>query len=282
MLDIVALVTSNDARERIVTSLRRRAKIRLASTHEELIDLVTRTAPSAVICEFGDRTDPGVANAIRELRRRRPTLPMIGYCRVDEDSSRHIMAATGAGVNAVALRDAVDIGAMLEGLLEQAEVDTAFTDAMKTLGTRVPPIVRQVLDHCIRHSLDVPSVTQLGQALGVSRRTLGHRLSRAGAPTAGALISWSRLFVAMELLVDEGRSVDQTALALGFTSGSALRGMLQRYTGLTPRQLRDRGGLNHLVELFTNQLHERMAVTPLRHDADAQSTPTNETQQPAS
>lgn len=253
MLDIVALVASNDSRARILTSVGRRARVRLVTHPRELADAVARSTPSAVICEFSDQTGVGAAAAVRELRARRPNLPMIGYCWVEAHASHHLMIAARAGVSALALRGVDDVGLMLDQVLMEAENDCVSDEVARILEGRVSALVHAALDYGIRHVRDLPDVAQLADALHLPRRTLGYRLLRAGAPPAAALISWSRLFVAAQLLVDEGRSVEQAALALGFASGSALRGMLQRYAGVTPRQLRDNGGLAHLVALFVER-----------------------------
>ena len=253
MLDIVALVASNDSRARILTSVGRRGRVRLVTHPRELADAVAQSTPSAVICEFSDETGGGAAAAVRELRARRPNLPMIGYCRVEAHASHHLMIAARSGVSALALRGVDDVGMMLDRVLMEAETDCVSDEVARMLEGRVPALVHAAVDYCIRHARDLPDVAQLADALHLPRRTLGYRLLRTGAPAAAALISWSRLFVAAQLLVDEGRPVEQAALALGFASGSALRGMLQRYAGLTPRQLRDNGGLAHLVALFVER-----------------------------
>jgi AraC-like DNA-binding protein len=250
MLDIVALVASNDARARILTSVGRRAKLCLVTSPHDLADAVARTTPSAVICEFSDATGASAAAAMRELRTRRPLLPMIGYCWVEAHASRHLMIAARAGVSALALRGVDDVGVMLEHVLVEAERDCVSREVARALTGRVPALVRDAIEYGIRHARELPNVARLADALHLPRRTLGHRLLRAGAPPAAALISWSRLFLAAELLVGDGRPVEQAALTLGFTSGSALRGMLRRYAGVTPRQLRENGGLTHLIALF--------------------------------
>jgi AraC-like DNA-binding protein len=259
MLDIVALIASNDARAGIVTSVGRRAKVRLVSSPGELADAVASVRPSAVICEFSDRTGAATAAAVRDLRARRPTLPMIGYCWVEAHASRHLMVAARAGVSALALRGVDDVGLMLDHVLVEAESDCVARQVARALDGRITALVHDALDFCVRHARELPDVAQLADALHLPRRTLGHRLLRAGSPGAAALISWSRLFVAAELLVDEGRSVDHVGLVLGFASGSALRGMLQRYAGVTPRELRERGGLVHLIGLFLAQAGEARA-----------------------
>src|SRR5581483_2431497 len=74
------------------------------------------------------------------------------------------------------------------------------------------------------------------------------RRRHASLPSLAASISWSRLFVAARLLEDLHRPVGRVALHLGFASGSALRGMLKRYTGLTPGEVRCGGGLDRVID----------------------------------
>lgn len=250
MFDIVALVASNDSRAQIIGAIGRRAKVHLVSSPRELADVVSSARPRAVICEFSSQTAAGTVAVVRELRASQPTLPMIGYCWVEPSASRHLMIAARAGVSALALRGVDDVGMMLEHVLVEAEADCVSTQVAAALDGRVSALVLDALDFCIRRARDLPDVPQLADALRLPRRTLAHRLRRAGAPHPEALISWSRLFIAAELLMNERRSVDHAALALGFGSGSALRGMLQRYAEVTPQELRLKGGLRHLLARF--------------------------------
>jgi AraC-like DNA-binding protein len=250
MRHIVALVASNDARAHLVTSVGRRAKVRLVSCPREFADAIERERPHAVICEFSNQMSAGTAAAVRELRERRPTLPMIGYCRAEAQASQHLMVAARAGVSALALRGLDDVGLMLDEVLVEAEGACVADDVERTLAGRLPALVCEALDFCIRRARELPDVAQVAAALRLPRRTLGHRLMRLGVPPAASLISWGRLFMAAELLMDQARSVDDVALALGFASGSALRGMLRRYAGVTPRALRELGGAAHLRALF--------------------------------
>lgn len=263
MLDIIALVASSDAQSRITKSLGRRASVHVLPMAQRLSDVVADVRPSAVVAEFSDQAGAGFATAVRELRAHRPTLPIIGYCWVEAQASRHLMLAARAGVNALALRGVDDLGIMLEQVLVEAEGDCSAEEVTRSLLGRVPKVVQDVLTYCTRNAHNLPDVDELSEALGMPRRTLAHRLYRAGSPSAAALISWSRLLAAAEMLVDDRRSVEQAALALGFASGSALRGMLQRYAGVTPRELRARGGLTHLLDLLLARFSDPEASVPL-------------------
>ena len=58
-------------------------------------------------------------------------------------------------------------------------------------------------------------------------------------------------------LEDPGRTTEHGAIEMGFPSGSAFRNMLRRYTGLSPQDLRERGGSMCLAEMLTAQLASR-------------------------
>ena len=90
----------------------------------------------------------------------------------------------------------------------------------------------------------------MADALNVHRKTLVARLSGANLPTPSALISWCRILVAARLLEDPGRSVEQVALLLEFPSGTSMRNMMKRYTGLRPGEIRENGGVRCVLHAF--------------------------------
>ncbi|HJU64296.1 MAG TPA: helix-turn-helix domain-containing protein, partial [Gemmatimonadaceae bacterium] len=81
------------------------------------------------------------------------------------------------------------------------------------------------------------------------RKTLVNRARQVGLAEPSRLLGWCRLLAAAPLLADPFRSVEQVALESGFTSATAFRNMLKRYSGLIPSDLRDPEGTTRLVEL---------------------------------
>jgi hypothetical protein len=51
-----------------------------------------------------------------------------------------------------------------------------------------------------------------------------------------------------------GRTLEQVALRLEFPGAAALRNMLARYTGLTPREVREGGGVRAVLAAFRGAL----------------------------
>ncbi|HVE77752.1 MAG TPA: helix-turn-helix domain-containing protein [Gemmatimonadaceae bacterium] len=85
------------------------------------------------------------------------------------------------------------------------------------------------------------------------RRTFLNRLVDAGCPPPSEIIGWARLLVAAHFIEDPMRRVDRVAVDLDFPSGSALRNMLKRYTGLQPREVREKGGMRCVLEAFRSR-----------------------------
>jgi AraC-like DNA-binding protein len=119
----------------------------------------------------------------------------------------------------------------------------------KALGD-VPPTARDAALAVVSRAHERLSPEKLARLLGVRRRALTERLTRAGFPSPQRLIAWGRLIVAGRLLEDPERKADAIALTLDFPSGSAFRNTCQRYLGATPQEIRARGGADYVVGAF--------------------------------
>jgi transcriptional regulator GlxA family with amidase domain len=114
------------------------------------------------------------------------------------------------------------------------------------LARDVPSTAQEVVQFAIDHGDSPWSVRQLAASLGVPRKTLDRRLAKAITLTARELIGWARLIALAIRLESSTMSADGIAIELRFASPSAMRNLLQRYAGLTPTELRQRGGSEYL------------------------------------
>jgi transcriptional regulator GlxA family with amidase domain len=85
---------------------------------------------------------------------------------------------------------------------------------------------------------DVPSIAQLAQECCMSARTLARHVRAVTGQSPLALVQSIRLNKARVLLDAEGLSVEEVAFRLGYADGSALRRLVRRMSGATPRQWR--------------------------------------------
>ena len=141
----------------------------------------------------------------------------------------------------------------------QCAFQTALQDAQRlnvaehviaAIADSVPAIGRPLMELYIRGADGPIPVTEAARQLGVHRKTLRNRMDAAGLPAPADLRAWCRLFMAGRLLEEGGRTVESVAHQLEFSTGSALRNLIKRRTGLAPYMLREAGGLPYLIACF--------------------------------
>ena len=253
---LVALVLGSDERRRLCDAVRNRADVRFVERLDELLTtLRTEEQPIlALLVEPRDRDDRQVAGAVRSLRQRLPTLPIIGYCRIGHEHSASIRELAVAGVHELVFRGVDDSGVMLRSVLSSA-AHTTVADAMSAeLLLLVPVPLHPFIQLCLKSPQHAHSVGGVAGALGVNRKTLVNYCARANLPSPGKLLSWCRLLLAAHYLATTTRTVERIALQLDFASDTALRNMIKRYTGLRAQDLRHGDGASVVLAHLTRAL----------------------------
>jgi AraC-like DNA-binding protein len=77
----------------------------------------------------------------------------------------------------------------------------------------------------------------VASALGVSERSLRRHLTEEGKPYP-RLVNEALAVLAKSHLLDERRTIAETALELGFADNTAFHRAFKRWTGLTPAEYR--------------------------------------------
>ena len=89
--------------------------------------------------------------------------------------------------------------------------------------------------------------------MGLSRPHLSVRMKRLGLPSTGHLLTWARLMHAGRWLEEPGRTGESVSRQLEYSSGAAFRRALRQYTGATPTQVAERGGLDFVLARFVER-----------------------------
>jgi AraC-like DNA-binding protein len=118
----------------------------------------------------------------------------------------------------------------------RAEAERAL-DRM-TAGLRPSDQVREYL--LARPPARIPDLATAARDLGVSERSLRRRLA-AEATSYRALVRATLETSAGHWLRDPRRSIQETAHALGFSDAGAFHRAFKRWTGMTPKEYRERG-----------------------------------------
>lgn len=231
----------------------------IAATPAELLEALIHHSVGAVLVEPYDAAGATTDSLIRVIRQDYPSLPVLVYCDLTAEHMRVVPVLVRAGADALVLRGIDDMRSAFRRALLKSTSARAAAEALTALSAIVPKTAEPLLAYCLTQSDHPLTVDQVARDLGVHRKTLCNRAVAAGLPTPSSLISWCRLLHAAKLLDDSSRSVERTALILGFGSGTALRNMLRRYTGLRPRELRRCGGHSAVLDLLRNRLTQGIA-----------------------
>jgi AraC-like DNA-binding protein len=104
------------------------------------------------------------------------------------------------------------------------------------IGDEIVPKVRAVVSHPQGGYRPLPSVAR---QLGLSARTLKRRLAAEGT-SFSVIIDERRAEAARLMVLTDGTSLDEIAAQLGYSHTSAFSKAFRRWTGLTPREFRNR------------------------------------------
>lgn len=247
---VAALVWEPTARARLQEALRGQASLRFCERQEELAVLVSNDLVSVVVVDARDRASFSTLSTVRRIREGYPSVPIVLYCALGPETSRDVLDFARAGVNDLVIRGVDDLRLPLRGAITAAQDHCSAKSVLRELEGSIPTPVMPIIQYCLENGRRSLTVAQIAMAMGVHRKTLVDRLSAAGFPSPSAVISWCRLMVAARLLEDPGRSIEQVALVLDFPSGTSMRNMVKRYTGLRPAEVRENGGMRCILYAF--------------------------------
>jgi AraC-like DNA-binding protein len=268
-LVVVALVVGTKCRARVRGALAGHADVHFCETRAELLPVAAMNRASAIIAEPRDRHGDDVSATVASLRSGMPSVPVIAYIADEHATSGDILAMARAGVHDLVRSGFDDVGFALGAALASATATCATSAAREELEELVTADAWPFVSYCLTRAHGPISVSGAANALGLDRRTLVRRLERAGLPSPRRIAGWCRVVAAARLLDEPIYTLEQAALRLEFPSGTALRNMMMRYTGLKPREIRENGGVHCVMHLFRRELCSPGASASLRPPASA-------------
>jgi AraC-like DNA-binding protein len=250
---VLALVRGRKERARVLDALQGRARLTFSNTVQELGKLLRETAESellAVLVEPRDGIGVPVAPFVKGFIAETRLIPVIAICDAGIGLSRDVLDLAQAGTHEVVVRGLGDDGHILRQAIETGQRTSAGMRTLALLMPQVPEVLRGMVEFCVYYPGNAKSVNDVARALCVHRKTLVNYCSRAQLPPPAALISWCRVLHAAVLLTNSAKPIDHIARLLDFQSGSALRNMFRRYTGMRPGDARDADALRRVVATF--------------------------------
>ncbi len=198
------------------------------------------------------------------LRERFPHLPLILLARPNENPVT-LFRLGRAGVRDLVLLQVDDLDRELARALVRVGLRGPTAVVTRALARLVPQrelwAVRLAMDG-LHHRW---RADEFAAQLSLSRPHLSACLQEVGLPSAGHLLTWSKLLHAGHWLEEPGRSGESVSRQLEYSSGAAFRRALRLYAGATPTQIMERGGLNFVLDRFMDACgYSTREARPLR------------------
>jgi methylphosphotriester-DNA--protein-cysteine methyltransferase len=200
-----------------------------------------------VVIDAADARCHSMASAIAALRRGFPSVPVLAYCSVTPGCSPSIVDVVRAGASGLILRGIDDARFAIRAAMRTAGRAEIARRIQAEVALHVPAHVQPLVRYAVTRAADEPSVEDAARSLGVDRKTIFNWMRDVGDVGPREFLNWIRLAIAVGMLEDPGRSAEHVALEAGFSSGTAFRNMLQRYTGLACSEIRSGGGLSRVL-----------------------------------
>jgi AraC-like DNA-binding protein len=188
----------------------------------------------------------GVLSSLRSLY---PHLGLVLLVRKHRDPFR-LFRLGRAGIRNLILLTMEDLEPELFKAWARAEEGTATSLVTRFLSPYLPRrelrMAYQAMDSVHRRW----NAEEMAEEMGLTRPFISERLKAFGMPSLGHFLLWSRLFHAGRWLEEPGRTGESVGRQLEYSSGAAFRRALKHYTGATPTQVREGGGLKLILRQF--------------------------------
>jgi AraC-like DNA-binding protein len=209
--------------------------------------------------------DPAAAGAVQvealeEIRRHFPSLPIVVYTQLAPTSIRAIVRLARSGVEHVVLSRFDDAPQRFLSLLESMPAHGLGEHMLQELSgplSALPVMVVRAIDQLFRSPDRFRNAQDLADAAGMNLRTLYRNLEPAGIFSARALVVSARLLRAYALLQDPGRSIKDVAAKAGYHSPWQLSQQMRELTGRTTDEVRREITGAALVGLLVEQVRRR-------------------------
>lgn len=203
-----------------------------------------------------------------------PSLALFAYGRFRRQSENDLFQLYRTGVRGIAVRDFDASATALRLHLTEAMEHTVVGVVLAALEDRLTPDLVPLLRYLLSRTHQPLCPADAARFHHSHERTLRGHLHCAGLPPINGLIVWLRLLRAAHLLQDSARSIENVALRLEFASVNSFRNQLRRYAGVSPSELRERGGFQYLLGEFCRQCggSENRGAKPIKDEIGAKSS----------
>jgi len=224
-----------------------------ARSWDRLLWLIRERPVTSVVLDsdaLPDDQDPDTA--VAELCRRFPSLGTVLVAR-PELNPLTLFRLGRAGISDLVLIPLDRLSRELRHTVARSTRTGTVSVVMRAVGGRLPASERHVLFSALDGAPLGWRADDLAKRTGWTRAHLSVRLRDRGMPSAGHLLTWSKLLHAGRWLDDPGRSAESVSRQLEYSSGAAFRRTLHNYVGSTPTSLKSAGALRRVLTTFLDE-----------------------------
>lgn len=215
-----------------------------------------RPATSAVVDLEAVPFYPSAERMLAGLRTQFPHMGLVLLLKSGHDPFA-LFRLGRAGIRNLVLLRTEEVGHGLLRAIAQAGEGGATSFVVRALSRYLPPrelgTARMAMESLHRRW----STEEIAEEAGLTRPHLSERFKRVGLPSLGHFLLWTKLFHAGHWLEEPGRTGESVGRQLEYSSGAAFRRALKLYTGATPMEVRESGGIRLVFQCFL----QRSALT---------------------
>lgn len=192
---------------------------------------------------------PSAEGALFNLRRQFPHLGLVLIVPASVNAAG-LFRLGKAGIRNLILMGVDDLEADLTRSMAKARIGSAAALVTRFLSPYLPRRELDIVGLAMDQVHQRWSAEDFASEVGITRPFLSERCKRFGLPSVGHLLLWTRLLHAGHWLQEPGRTGESVGRQLEYSSGAAFRRALRHYTGATPTEVREGGGIRLVFRSF--------------------------------
>ncbi|HEX8246532.1 MAG TPA: hypothetical protein VF541_23710 [Longimicrobium sp.] len=218
------------------------------------------TAPPAVTviadAYLGCEPDEGPSPRLRELLRRRPSIPTVAALPIAPERMPDLVTLLDWGVSQVLDLELDVRPAAIQARLRDARARPLKRRIEADLSTFASENARNLLRAASEVAVEGGGAPELAALFGADPRTVAAWCRREGLPAPRRLLAWTRVLLAGMLLEEEGRSVVNSARGAGYATDHALRRAMRELAGGDPATVPRAALFTRAAERFNAELRD--------------------------
>lgn len=234
------------AEARLFEALSAQHRCTAVSTWSDLDGSLEREDADGCVVDADTPNREEALAAIGRLRSKHPDIALVVHADL-HDADPEVVRLGGMGVDAVLQAGRPPWASGIRRATEGALAAARARQAVRALGGGLPGPAEEALAWAVEHAGSATTVPRMASALGHTLRSLGGVLREAGLGSPARVLLWGRLIQAGALLARDGRTVEDTALRLGYATAGGLSRAMKRETGSLPSEVAGNGGLPFVV-----------------------------------